>query len=251
MIQCNSFLITNEGVFSKWIGVGGIGGNWSIIWRIHIFTVHLLPFCLETHVGLFWRRRKNKSLITSHSMSWHFSCVHLNPKASKDREWFKKKKSKLQKSHYEVDFTDFINVSILINSHLTHILFRYFLHWIWNNCTAIHHKVKQITAILSPLCFSLHTISSVFHFPLDPANVCDPLFYPSLHPIPLIISRVQRDGCEPLLNSRPPHITPARLTVNEKHWMYFIHTPPHKGKGDRKTCRINVCVINSVYKINK
>ncbi len=53
-----SFLITSEGVFSKWIGEGGIGGNWSIIWRIHISSVHLLPFCFVTHAGLFVRRRK-------------------------------------------------------------------------------------------------------------------------------------------------------------------------------------------------
>lgn len=54
------FLITNEGVFSKWIGVGGIGGNWSIIWRIRISSVHLLPFCFVTHAGLFRRRRKTQ-----------------------------------------------------------------------------------------------------------------------------------------------------------------------------------------------
>lgn len=143
MIQRDSlFLITNEGVFSKWIGVGGIGGNWSIIWRIHIFSVHLLPFCFVTHVSLFGRRRKNKSLIASHCMSGHFSCVHLNPRAPRteyDEEkvyiWEVTRWCKFHRFH------DLVNVSILINCHLTHTLFIYSLWWIWNHFTAMHPKI--------------------------------------------------------------------------------------------------------------
>lgn len=197
-----------------------------------------------------WEKMK-KSLIASHWMSWRFSCVHFSPKTPSAKCDLKSQIKKVTLCCKFSRFHDFINVSILINSHLTHILHcsytssdeygRILLQYILKlplkiKCAPTNHTHPH-TLSLSP-----HTISSAFHFPLDPANVSVPLFYPSLHPVPLIISGVQGDGCEPLLNSRPAHITPASLTVNEKHWMYFIHTPPHERKGDRKTCRINVCV---------
>lgn len=109
-----SFLITNEGVFSKWIGVGGIGGNWRIIWRIHIFGVHLLPFCFLTHVGLFGRRRKTQKSDCFPLYAMHGTfCVHLNPLTPNYRIWLKK--SNLKKCCI------FVSGWILTNSHLTNI----------------------------------------------------------------------------------------------------------------------------------
>lgn len=38
------------------------GWNWSIIWRICISTVHLLPFCFVMRVGLFGRIREERKV---------------------------------------------------------------------------------------------------------------------------------------------------------------------------------------------
>lgn len=47
--------------------MGGIGGNWRIIRKIYILSVHLLPFCFVILVSLLGEKekKKNLSLITT------------------------------------------------------------------------------------------------------------------------------------------------------------------------------------------
>lgn len=114
MIQHDSlFLITNEGVFSKRIGVGGIGANWRIICGIHIFTVHLLPFCFCVTSWFVWGRRKTKVRLLL-ALCNGTSLVSISTESLQVQNGILKSQAKFHRFHkcsslYELCFNIYLN----------------------------------------------------------------------------------------------------------------------------------------------